>query len=84
MVRHAKAQRVEVTLGRADGAVTLNVRDNGRGFNIDDPRRPDSFGLIGLRERAHLLGGDVRIETQPGRGTVLEVRIPLERGTQAP
>lgn len=83
VARHAKAQRVEVALGRADGAVTLSVRDNGRGFNLDDPRRPNSFGLMGLRERASLLGGEVRIESQPGRGTVLHVEIPLEEKAQA-
>jgi PAS domain S-box-containing protein len=83
VARHAKAQRVEVALGRADGTVTLNVRDNGRGFNLDDPRRPNAFGLMGLRERVSLLGGEVRIESQPGLGTVLDVQIPLEEGTQA-
>jgi len=63
--------------------VTLNVRDNGRGFSLDDPRRPNAFGLMGLRERVSLLGGEIRIESQPGRGTVLYVQIPLEEGTQA-
>src|SRR6266511_5719607 len=83
VARHAKAQRVEVALGRSDGTVTLNVRDNGRGFNLDDPRRPNAFGLMGLRERVSLLGGDVRIESQPGQGTVLHVQIPLEERAQA-
>ncbi len=83
VARHAKAQRVEVVLRRADGAVTLNVRDNGRGFNIDDPRRPNSFGIMGVRERVYLLAGDVRIESQPGRGTSIDVQIPLEERTKA-
>jgi len=83
VARHAQAQRVEVALGRVDGSVTLNVRDNGRGFSLDDPRRPNAFGLMGLRERVSLLGGEIRIESQPGRGTVLYVQIPLEEGTQA-
>jgi len=83
VARHAQAQRVEVALGRVDGTVTLNVRDDGRGFSLDDPRRPNAFGLMGLRERVSLLGGEIRIESQPGRGTVLYVQIPLEEGTQA-
>jgi PAS domain S-box-containing protein len=83
VARHARAHRVEVALGRTDGTVTLNVRDNGRGFNLDDPRRPNAFGLMGLRERVSLLGGDVRIDSQPGLGTVLHVQIPLEEGTRA-
>src|SRR6266508_1185421 len=83
VARHAKAQRVEVALGRADGTVTLNVRDNGRGFSLDDPRRPNAFGLMGLRERVYLLGGEVRIESEPGRGTSIAVQIPLEERAQA-
>ena len=83
VARHAQAQRVEVALGRVDGSVTLNVRDNGRGFSLDDPRRPNSFGLMGLRERVSLLGGEVRIESQPARGTALHVQIPLEQKAQA-
>jgi signal transduction histidine kinase len=83
VARHAQARRVEVDLARANGAVTLSVRDNGRGFNLGDPRRPSSFGLMGLRERVSLLGGEVRIESQPGRGTVLHVQIPLEEKAQA-
>ncbi len=83
VARHAKAQRVEVALGRTDGSVTLNVRDNGRGFSLDDPRRPNAFGLMGLRERVYLLGGEVRIESEPGRGTSIAVQIPLEERAQA-
>jgi len=83
VARHAQARRVEVGLARADGAVTLSVRDNGRGFNPGDPRRPNSFGLMGLRERMSLLGGEVRIESQPGRGTTLHVQIPLEEKARA-
>jgi len=84
VARHAEARRVEVALDRADGgAVTLDVRDDGRGFSTGDPRRPGSFGLVGLRERAQLLGGDVRIESRPGRGTTVRVRIPLEKRTPA-
>ncbi len=83
VARHAEARRVEVALGRVDGVVTLNVQDNGRGFNLGDPRRPNSFGLMGLRERVSLLGGEVHIESRPGRGTVLHVQIPLEEKAQA-
>ena len=80
--RHAQASRVEIALDRRDGAVTLVIRDNGRGFSPDAPRKPNSFGLMGLRERAYLLGGEVDIASEPGRGTTVEVRIPIE-GTAA-
>lgn len=82
--RHARASRVEVSIGLDDGTVALRVRDNGRGFSPDDPRKPGSFGLLGLHERAYLLGGEVNIASEPGRGTTIEVRIPLESRTVQP
>jgi signal transduction histidine kinase len=78
VARHAEASRVEVALDRQDGAVTLMVHDDGRGFSPEEPRKPRSYGLMGLRERAYLLGGEVRIESGPGRGTIVEARIPVE------
>ena len=77
VARHAQASRVEVELDRRDGAVTLVVRDDGHGFSPQAPRKPTSFGLMGLRERAYLLGGEVDIASEPGRGTTVEVSIPL-------
>src|SRR6266699_3698409 len=79
VARHAQASLVEVALDREDGAVTLMVRDNGRGFSPADPRKPNSFGLMGLRERAYLLGGEVEVASGRGRGTTIEVRIPIRQ-----
>lgn len=77
--KHAQASRAEVYLHPRDGILTLRVVDDGVGFRTSDPRKPQSLGLVGLRERAHLLQGDVRIESSPGAGTRVEARIPLER-----
>jgi two-component system, NarL family, sensor histidine kinase UhpB len=77
VARHAHASRVDITLDAADGELTLRVRDDGCGFSANDPRKPHSFGLVGLRERAYLLEGDVSLDTAPGKGTVIEVRLPL-------
>jgi len=77
VARHAQASLVEVGLDSRDGQITLTVRDNGRGFSPESPRKPDSYGLLGLRERASLLGGEVRIVSEPGRGTTVELRLPL-------
>ena len=79
--RHAQASRVEVTIDRSDGAVALTVHDNGRGFLPEQPSKPGSYGLMGLRERAYLLGGEVSIASEEGRGTTIEVRIPLQSDT---
>ena len=77
--RHAGARRVEVELACSDGEIRLRVRDDGRGFDLAHPRKPNSFGLVGLRERAHLVDGEILIDTAPGRGTRIDVRIPLAR-----
>jgi signal transduction histidine kinase len=84
VARHARASQVEVTLGRADDTVELKVRDDGRGFSPGDPRKPNSFGLLGLRERAYALGGTVNIDSRPAQGTRIEVRIPLARQAALP
>jgi signal transduction histidine kinase len=57
--------------------VVLTVRDNGKGFAPSAPRKQGSYGLGGLRERAYLLGGDIRIESAPGQGTLVEMRLPM-------
>jgi PAS domain S-box-containing protein len=82
IAKHAGASQVEATLERGEGTVILTVRDNGRGFRPADPRKEGSYGLVGLRERAFLLGGDIRIESEPGRGTYVEMRMPMGEQTE--
>jgi PAS domain S-box-containing protein len=77
VAKHAKATRVEVEVQRSPHAVTLRVNDNGQGFSVAAPRKPLSLGLMGLRERAQLLKGSISIESSEGRGTCIEVKIPL-------
>jgi signal transduction histidine kinase len=76
--KHARASRVDLTLDyAAAGKARLTVQDNGVG--TDDPGdREGRFGLLGVRERAHLLGGEVQIVTTPGQGFRLEVEVPGE------
>jgi PAS domain S-box-containing protein len=79
VARHAHASLVQISLDGNDGEIMLRVRDNGRGFDPGGPRKPSSFGLVGLRERAYLLDGEIKFDTAPGKGTVIEVRIPLQQ-----
>jgi signal transduction histidine kinase len=65
--KHAQAQNVTVSIESADGMLTVRIVDDGAGFSLDAPRKPQSFGLLGLRERALLSGGDVVIESAPAR-----------------
>lgn len=74
--KHAQARRVHVQVERGREAINLRVQDDGVGFSTESPRRPDSLGLLGLRERARLLGGQVEIRSAPGAGTSVQVRLP--------
>jgi PAS domain S-box-containing protein len=76
VAKHAQADRVEVTLERGADEIVLTVQDDGRGFDPAAPRDPASYGLLGLRERAHLAAGEIAIDSAPGRGTRIELRIP--------
>ncbi|HET9761879.1 MAG TPA: MASE4 domain-containing protein [Casimicrobiaceae bacterium] len=84
VARHAQASRVDVTLERANGEIRLRVADDGRGFDTNQARKANSFGLVGLRERANLVEGRISIDSAPGRGTIVEVRIPLPRVERSP
>ncbi len=77
VAKHAEATRVDAWIVRSGSEVVLKVRDNGKGFDVDGPRKEGSFGLTGLRERAYLLGGAVRIDSSPGRGTQIEFRLAV-------
>ncbi|MEV0374571.1 sensor histidine kinase [Streptomyces sp. NPDC050636] len=80
--RHARATRVGVTLSYMDGEVTLDVRDDGCGFDRAalPPRTVSGgFGLGGLRARTERLAGTVDIESEPGQGTAVSARVPLVR-----
>jgi signal transduction histidine kinase len=77
--KHAHASKIEVTLGRSEKLVNLKVIDNGCGFQTEDAfvGMGGHFGLIGIRERAERIGGEIRLESQPGAGTEVEVTVPL-------
>jgi signal transduction histidine kinase len=76
VIRHAMATKVEVRLAEAGRQVVLEVKDNGRGISKAEIHNTKSIGLLGIRERAVLLGGTLRIEGKCGKGTTLTARIP--------
>jgi PAS domain S-box-containing protein len=75
--RHARASQVNIVLEQRDGALALEVRDNGRGINPDAIAEPGALGVLGMRERAALVNGRLEISGRPGKGTILTVRIPV-------
>ena len=75
--RHAKASRVSVHVERIGDRLTLRVRDNGRGLSPKCLATPGSYGLLGMRERALLLGGELSVESGRRGGTTVIASIPL-------
>jgi PAS domain S-box-containing protein len=78
--KHARATKVQVGLKAVGSHLVLFVQDDGIGFRPAAPRKPQSLGLVGLRERAMLMRGEVKVESAPGTGTRVEARIPLGTG----
>ncbi|MDE2598725.1 MAG: PAS domain-containing protein [Rhodocyclaceae bacterium] len=79
VARHAEATRAEVTLHLDGDRLILRVVDNGKGMLLSStaPRR---LGIVGMRERAYMLGGELRLQSSPGHGTQIEVSLPLQSG----
>jgi PAS domain S-box-containing protein len=77
IVRHAKAKQVNVSLLRADNCAQLTIRDNGRGMDTQKIGIGSSLGLLGMRERAAAVGGNVEILSELGKGTTVTARVPL-------
>jgi len=78
--KHAQATNVEVNLSREGRDIVLAVSDDGRGFDAGSAAPAGSFGLMGLRERALFVDGEVSIDSSPGHGTRVELRVPVKEG----
>jgi signal transduction histidine kinase len=78
-VKHARASQVRIHLAVAGRKLSLSVADNGRGFEQDEAFSEvgGHFGLLGMRERAERLGGELQLHSEPGQGTEVEVTVPL-------
>jgi signal transduction histidine kinase len=83
VARHANATEVNVRLAKEDGSVNLEASDNGKGVREEQLSAGSSLGILGMRERALLLGGELTITGAPGEGTSVRVRIPDTHPTAA-
>jgi len=81
VIRHAQAQTVELTLSVQGKELCLSISDDGQGFE-PSAGRPASFGLVGMRERVLMLGGTLSLQSEPGAGTTLSVRVPLSQSLE--
>jgi PAS domain S-box-containing protein len=82
ILRHAEATEANVSLTVKDDDIALKIRDNGRGITAGQMMKPQSFGIIGIRERVRFWGGTSTFEGVPGGGTVVIISIPLKKTTQ--
>lgn len=77
IVRYAEATVVESSLDLHDGTLLLSVSDNGKGFPIEELTQRKTLGVIGMRERAFMIGGIFSIHSEPGEGTHVQVKVDL-------
>lgn len=78
VLKHAQASHIRMDLSDLEGVLTLEISDDGRGAGPDDLAKLQSFGLLGLRERARSAGGWLDVATSPGRGMTLILSLPLD------
>lgn len=78
ILRHSQANLVKVWIEESRGNFVLGIRDNGRGITEEEKNCPRSLGLIGMRERAHLTGGRIRLTGVAGVGTALVLQVPFD------
>lgn len=76
--KHARATQARIMIEVTPLNVTLIVKDNGIGFNVDEPPDHECFGLRGMKEWVAFLRGHIKIASQPGEGTTINVKIPVE------
>jgi two-component system sensor histidine kinase UhpB len=86
IARHSQAQHAVLTFAQRDGSVVLSVQDDGQGFDpacVHPNGHGDGLGLLGMKERAALLGGQFEVMSRPGAGTRVRVSIPVGEGSAA-
>jgi PAS domain S-box-containing protein len=77
VLRHALATRVDIKLNKEKAYLVLSISDNGKGITEREKSEQQSLGILGMRERAHLIGGELSITSAEGPGTVITVRVPI-------
>jgi signal transduction histidine kinase len=81
IAKHAEAKRVNFTIRRVQQRISIEIQDDGKGFDLEQRppgKTPDRLGLLGMQERVRLINGEFSIDSQPGRGTLVRVQIPTK------
>jgi signal transduction histidine kinase len=79
VVKHSGARDARVTLTGTAAALQLTIADTGRGFDTTAATGRDGLGLASLRERVHLIGGELTVTSDPGHGATIRVRVPIAK-----
>jgi two-component system sensor histidine kinase UhpB len=77
VAKHARAKTVTLVLSTNEGEAVLGIKDDGVGFDLATASSGRSLGLLGMRERAALVGGTMTVDSRPKVGTTVSVRVPL-------
>jgi PAS domain S-box-containing protein len=77
VARHADATRIEATLAEDNEKLVMRIRDNGRGFSKSEIGNKRTLGILGMQERAAIMEGEYSIDSSPGEGTIVEVKVPI-------
>jgi signal transduction histidine kinase len=77
VLRHAHATTVDIKINKEHGYLALSISDNGKGITESEKCEQGSLGILGMHERAHLIGGEIDIKGRAGKGTVVIVRVPI-------
>jgi|SRR5579859_6584572 len=86
VARHARASQVGVQIQKMDGAICMKIKDNGRGFQEErvlHAKKARRLGLLGMRERLEMVGGNFTVTSAPGKGTTIQAQIPLTTDRRA-
>jgi signal transduction histidine kinase len=71
---------VRAKLEKLDEALCVEITDDGKGITTEELNAPGKFGLLGMRERALVFGGEIEISGAPGRGTTVKIKVPISNG----
>jgi signal transduction histidine kinase len=86
VARHAQASQVQVSIEKEDGALSMKISDNGKGFlseSLSRRKKSERLGLVGMRERVEMINGSFTLASAPGRGTTVQARIPFKEARGA-
>jgi PAS domain S-box-containing protein len=78
VVKHARAKKVAVSVKRVENCIEICVKDDGIGFDVNAKKKSEGFGLLSIYERLAFAGGSIDMQSQPGQGTQITIRAPLD------